>query len=392
MGRHVKLGPKVLIFIGVSLIVILGISFALMLRQREREALERTSHLMENVGRTVATSMQAAMREGDMESIQDLIVEVATGDFESIRIVDGGKKISQSGREDEIGGEVSDPFIDTVFDSMLPQTRRETEEGKLVLRQVLPLVKTEACIGCHDDVGVGEMLGVIDLKLDIEDLRHDIQSATNRMIWWGVIIVIVVGVSLFFLLQYLVLGPIVELSHGATEVAAGNTSVRVSVRSGDEIGMLAAAFNKMTVNLNDALEKSSSIVRGISDPMLTIDLQGTVTFMNDAAVELTETMREDAVGTLSCKDLLGCSECGEDGCSMLNLVRGDVDHRDLPRRVPAAEGGRGTCREDILVGVRNPRHRRSHVHHGQREEDHVHQRCRCGTGGIRSGRGYRSTL
>ena len=49
MRGDVKLGPKVLIFIGVSLVVILGISFALMLKQREREAMERTSHLMEHV-------------------------------------------------------------------------------------------------------------------------------------------------------------------------------------------------------------------------------------------------------------------------------------------------------------------------------------------------------
>ena len=76
MRGDVKLGPKVLIFIGVSLVVILGISFALMLKQREREALERTSLLMEHVGRAVATSMQRAMRDGDMESIQELVVEV----------------------------------------------------------------------------------------------------------------------------------------------------------------------------------------------------------------------------------------------------------------------------------------------------------------------------
>jgi HAMP domain-containing protein len=97
---------------------------------------------------------------------------------------------------------------------------------------------------CHDEVAVGAILGAMDLRLDIEDLRRDVAAATNRMVWWGIIIVVVVGVSLFFLLQYLVLGPIVELSHGATEVAAGNTSVKVPVRSGDEIGLLARAFNQ----------------------------------------------------------------------------------------------------------------------------------------------------
>ena len=47
MGHDVKIGPKVLIFIGITLVAILGISFALMRRQSEREALGRTSHLVE---------------------------------------------------------------------------------------------------------------------------------------------------------------------------------------------------------------------------------------------------------------------------------------------------------------------------------------------------------
>jgi PAS domain S-box-containing protein len=131
----------------------------------------------------------------------------------------------------------------------------------------------------------------------------------------------VVIVSLTFLLQYLVLGSIVELSHAATEVAGGNTSVNVPVRSGDEIGLLAKAFNQMTVNLNDAMERSSSIVRGISDPMLTIDLQGTVTFMNEAAEALTESSVKEVVGKLTCRDVMGCESCGEGGCSMLRLIR-----------------------------------------------------------------------
>ena len=210
MGRDVKLRPKVLIFIGVSLVFILGISFALMLQQQEREALERTSVLMEHVGTTMATSMQRSMRDGDMASIQELVVEVAAGDFKEIRILNRDRVVTQSSKLVQVGMKAEDEVIDRVFATSLPQGRRETVDGKLLLRQTMPLVKTEACIGCHDEVGVGELLGAIDLRLDIEDLRHDIQSATNRMVWWGVIIVVVVGVSLLFLLQYLVLGPIVS--------------------------------------------------------------------------------------------------------------------------------------------------------------------------------------
>jgi PAS domain S-box-containing protein len=128
-------------------------------------------------------------------------------------------------------------------------------------------------------VGVGEILGVLDLNLDILDIRREIEAATTRMVWWGVGIVLFVIGSLFFLLQVLVLGPIVELSQATTKVAEGKTDVEVPIRSEDEIGALALAFNRMITNLGDAMERSSSIIRGISDPMLVVDMKGLVTFL-----------------------------------------------------------------------------------------------------------------
>lgn len=45
--------------------------------------------------------------------------------------------------------------------------------------------------------------------------------------------------------------PIRKLSHSARQIAAGNYSVRANVRSNDEIGILAAHFNRMTQELEE---------------------------------------------------------------------------------------------------------------------------------------------
>lgn len=329
MGRDIKLGPKVLVFIGCSLVVILGLSFFLMLQQREDQALDRTELLVEHVGRAVATSVERLMQDEDMEEdvdkalagIQSMVEEVAERDFESIRIIDWTKTITQSSNRLEKGTSGSDSLVDGVFASGKNGTERIEREGAFVHRQVVPMVNGEACMKCHDQVAVGEVLGVIDMRLDILDLRRDIEEATNGMILLAAGIVVAIVFSLFFLLQVLVLGPIVELSHAATELAEGNTDVNVPVRSGDEIGLLAGAFNKMVVNLKDALERNTSILAGIADPMLAIDLDGNITFMNEAAEELTETSRSEAVGRLSCRDLLGCESCRDGGCSLQKLIR-----------------------------------------------------------------------
>jgi PAS domain S-box-containing protein len=141
------------------------------------------------------------------------------------------------------------------------------------------------------------------------------------MVWWGVGIVLFVIGSLFFLLQVLVLGPIVELSQATTKVAEGKTDVEVPIRSEDEIGALALAFNRMITNLGDAMERSSSIIRGISDPMLVVDMKGLVTFMNEAAEKLTEVLQEEVVGKLTCHELMACESCRGGECSLLRLTR-----------------------------------------------------------------------
>ncbi len=325
MGRDVKLGPKVLIFIGAFLVVILGVSFFILLRQREREAIERTSHLVEHVGDAVSKSLQQAMTEGDMDFIQLLVEDVAGRDFEGIRILNWNKIVTQSSKPEEIDKGKSDPVIEEVFSTALRKSGTEFKDGKMVLRQVVPLINSEVCMGCHEQVPVGSMLGVVDMNLHIEDLRRDITTAKNRMVWMGVLIVTVVVISLFFLLQFLVLGPIRELADAATEVAEGNTAVNVPERSGDEVGILARAFNRMTSNLNDAMERSTSIIRGISDPMLAIDLQGTVTFMNEAAEDLTEMEKSAVVGKLTCRDLMGCDSCRDEGCSMLSMLKSGTE-------------------------------------------------------------------
>ncbi len=321
MHRKVKLGPKVLIFVGASLILFLGVFFALVLKQRESEALERTSHLMEQVGRTVAKSMERSMREGDMESIQEIVEEVAEKDFERIRILNWKRVVAHSSLPEEIGSGRSDEVVEEVFASSEARTIHETGTDKAILRQIIPLINDETCLGCHDQVGVGEILGVLDLHLDIQDIRREIDAATTRMVWWGVGIVLFVIGSLFFLLQVLVLGPIVELSQATTKVAEGKTDVEVPIRSEDEIGALALAFNRMITNLGDAMERSSSIIRGISDPMLVVDMKGLVTFMNEAAEKLTEVSRDEVVGKLTCHELMACESCRGGECSLLRLTR-----------------------------------------------------------------------
>jgi len=67
--------------------------------------------------------------------------------------------------------------------------------------------------------------------------------------------VILLGLILGWWISARVTKPIDQLAEGAREVAAGRWEARVAVRSRDEIGQLAAAFNEMTRQLAEQRER-----------------------------------------------------------------------------------------------------------------------------------------
>jgi PAS domain S-box-containing protein len=320
MRATMKLGPKLIISLGLALALILVVFMLFMTRYQRNGAVEQASHLMLTVGQAIVKSMERSMRQGDMASIQEMLESMAGGDIAGLRIINWSRVVTQSDKRGEIGTRAGDELIEEAFRTGLPARNNFTLGEHAVLRQIFPLRNASQCTGCHRQVAPGAVLGAVDLNLSIDLIGQHIASMTKQMVWWSVVIIVLVIGALLILLQPLVLGPISGLSRAATAAAAGQAVVSVPVKSGDEIGQLAGAFNTMIRNLKDALERNESIVRGIADPMVVIDKDGIVTYMNEPAERLTEYGREDVVGKLGCRELMNCVEC-QGGCGMQQLSK-----------------------------------------------------------------------
>jgi len=319
MREKVKLGPKLIISLGLALALILGVFMLFMTRYQRKGAIEQASHLMLTVGQAVVKSMERSMRQGDMASVQELLEGMSGGDIAGLRIINWSHDITQSDKPEEIGTRVDDELIVEAFRSGVPVRTDLVLGAHPVLRQIFPLRNSPQCTGCHRQVGPGAVLGAVDLHLNIDLIGQHISSMTKQMFWWSAVIVLLIIGALLALLQPLVLGPISVLSKAAAAAAAGLAVGAVPVKSEDEIGQLASAFNTMIRNLKDALERNESIVRGIADPMIVVDKEGVVTFMNEPGQRLTEYTREDVVGKLTCRELMNCVEC-RGSCGLMRLV------------------------------------------------------------------------
>jgi signal transduction histidine kinase len=81
----------------------------------------------------------------------------------------------------------------------------------------------------------------------------------NQILWIGVIVSasgIVIGILLGWWTTERVTRPVIRLATGARAVAGGDWSARVEVLSNDEIGELAAAFNRMTEQLAEQRDRA----------------------------------------------------------------------------------------------------------------------------------------
>ncbi len=95
-----------------------------------------------------------------------------------------------------------------------------------------------------------------------------------------------------------------KLKDGAARVAAGDFSHSITIQSHDELGQLAITFNRMSSSLQESyrrldLEKSrdEAILQGMSEGLITVDVDGRIVLMNQVAATL--------IGVSSINEVIG---------------------------------------------------------------------------------------
>jgi signal transduction histidine kinase len=128
----------------------------------------------------------------------------------------------------------------------------------------------------------GKTIGELRILRSFEGaLQHIATLRRNIVLIW--LFAMLLGLALTYGLARRILEPVRELDRGATEVAQRNYDYRVPVKSDDELGRLAGAFNAMCASIQDAREElirqeristigrlSTSIVHDLRNPLAAI--------------------------------------------------------------------------------------------------------------------------
>ncbi len=100
-----------------------------------------------------------------------------------------------------------------------------------------------------------EMIGVLEVYVSRRLLERQFDQLVRNEIERAAILDLALIVVTLLLLRRLLVRPIRELTDASERISAGQLNTKIEIRSGDEIGMLAGAINKLQTSLRIAMER-----------------------------------------------------------------------------------------------------------------------------------------
>ncbi len=109
----------------------------------------------------------------------------------------------------------------------------------------------------------GELIGIVEISSLRNDVVADIRHSRNVLLLTGLVILTIVLVIIRFNIKR-ISSPLVAMGRAAELAAAGDLTQTIPVTSKNEIGILAAAFNRMVANIRHLLEKIAQTAQQLS--------------------------------------------------------------------------------------------------------------------------------
>jgi len=100
----------------------------------------------------------------------------------------------------------------------------------------------------------GIIWGDLILELDLQEYQKQLEKIDNNAITLGVILLFT-SLLISYTLAKMITAPIIQFNSITEEITKGNLSMKVDIKTNDEIGKLAQSFNKMVTALNDTQKR-----------------------------------------------------------------------------------------------------------------------------------------
>ncbi len=161
----------------------------------------------------------------------------------------------------------NDPDVLNIYKSK-EQNLFEVTEPIHAMKLLKPLVADDTCIACHGNANPGDVLGVMELMLSLEESDSDIADSKFKILVTMIVAVIIALFGLMIFFNKELIKPLDRLTNMAEDLAKGEGDLtkRIDVKRDDEVGIASTFINQFidrihaTVNVaKDASRENKKI-------------------------------------------------------------------------------------------------------------------------------------
>lgn len=263
--RSIKLSLKLTIcLIGVMVMV-----FALLgyksVRLHRHNLEDMTFVAGDRISETIKRSTRFGMLHNHSEQVHETIKAIAAQPgIKKIRIYNEEGKVSFSTDASETVAQV-DKQAEACYGchtesqplarlNRPDRMRIYTVNGERILGLINPIENEPTCANatCHAHPPDKQVLGVVDVTLSLARVDEIIAEGGRQMTMPFIAAIVVISLMVAALVWMMVYKPVKRLIFGTQRVAAGDLDYKLDVGSPDELGELAASFNRMTAEVKRA--------------------------------------------------------------------------------------------------------------------------------------------
>ena len=244
-----------------SLILVFAISFNVWWNTSLHEAsIEKLTHEKTKIiSEFIEENVIRAMEKGRHFDMHRILRNFAVyRDVRKISLFSIDGTIKASTQEDELNKKVGDLEFYLKDHNFIREEKVQLKDGRIERERVYyfnsPILNRPECFQCHDKEK--KIIGVLTVANSLKEMDTMISKIEIHSIILAVIIIAFLSFVLGFLFLKFVNIPIKKLTETMRKAEEGDLTVRVNVKSRDEIGSLAENLNIMIEKLNLARQEA----------------------------------------------------------------------------------------------------------------------------------------
>ena len=149
-----------------------------------------------------------------------------------------------------------------------------------------------------DIISNGELIGRFEIGFSNAHINENMRRTTYALISGLMGVFMLMGITLYVTVSHHIVKPLETFTKTIEGYSPENYSNRVKIYRNDEIGTLAASFNRMTENLEQSEAKYRSVVESVDDLVCLIDSELHFLAFNKKSLEHFGITPEHVVGKL----------------------------------------------------------------------------------------------